>query len=174
MSENKDIALDFVTIDGWDGWSWAAPIYLSTLFWKRIYEALAIANNLLIEYGIRDNIKVFAAAKLYTPFMSAKALALWADAIWNARSIMIAWGCIRAWLCSWEEGNCPVGLATMNKSNRRWYRQTWDKKVEQISNFINAHNKGLIQVASIAGVESPHLLKKEHIAKQLKDQLLNK
>ena len=171
MSENKEIALDFLTIDGWDGGSWAAPIYLSTLFWKRIYDALTIANRLLIEYGVRDDIKVFAAAKLYTPFMSAKALALWADAIWNARSIMIAWGCIRAGLCSWEEGNCPVGLATMNKSNRRWYRQTWDKKVEQISNFINAHNKGLIQVASIAWVKSPNYLEKKHIAKQMKDQI---
>jgi hypothetical protein len=38
----------------------------------------------------------------------------------------------------------------MNKSNRRAYKQTWDKKVEQISNFINAHNKGLEQVAAIS------------------------
>jgi glutamate synthase domain-containing protein 2 len=174
MVANKEIALDFITFDWGNGGSWAAPIYLSTLFGKKIYDALSIANKLLIQHWLRDNIKIFAAAKLYTPFMSAKALALWADAIWNARSIMIAGWCIRAWLCSGEEWNCPVGLATMKKSNRRAYRQTWDKKVEQISNFIHAHNKWLIQVASIAWLESPHLLKKEHIAKQLKDQLLNK
>lgn len=173
MAENKDIALDFLTIDWGDGWSWAAPIYLSTMFWKKIYEALDIANKLLIKHEIREDIKIFAAAKLYTPFMSAKALALWADAVWNARSIMIAWGCIRAGLCSWEEWNCPVWLATMNKSNRRAYRQTWDKKVTQISNFINAHNKWLIQVASIAWLTSPDLLEKKHIAKQLKDQINN-
>lgn len=81
MSENKDIALDFLTIDGGDGGSGAAPIYLSTLFGKKIYEALAIAVKTLEKYEIKKDVKVFAAAKLYTPFMSAKALAIGADAI---------------------------------------------------------------------------------------------
>lgn len=85
--------------------------------------------------------KIFAAAKLYTPYMSAKALALGADAVGNARSIMISAGCIRAAKCSGEHGACPVGLATMKKSNRRGFQQAWDKKVQQVSNFINAHNK---------------------------------
>lgn len=171
MSENREIALDFLTIDGGDGWSWAAPIYLSTLFGKKIYEALSIAVKTLEKYEIKKDVKVFAAAKLYTPYMSAKALAIGADAIWNARSIMIAGGCIRAGLCSGEEGNCPVGLATMNKSNRRAYRQTWDKKVSQITNFIKAHNKGLEQVAAISWVSSPHMLEKKHLAKQLREKL---
>lgn len=171
MSENKDIALDFLTIDGGDGGSGAAPIYLSTLFGKKIYEALAIAVKTLEKYEIKKDVKVFAAAKLYTPFMSAKALAIGADAIWNARSIMIAWGCIRAGLCSGEEGNCPVWLATMKKSNRRAYRQTWNAKVTQISNFISAHNKGLEQVAAISGLTSPHMLEKKHLAKQLREKL---
>lgn len=171
MSENKNIALDFLTIDWGDWGSWAAPISLSVLFWKKIYEALEITINTLNKYDIRKDLKVFAASKLYSPFMSAKALALWADAIWNARSIMISAGCIRAWLCSWEKGNCPVGLATMNKSNRRAYKQAWDKKVEQISNFIKAHNKGLEQVAAISWLTSPHLLEKKHIAKQFQDNI---
>ncbi|MCP4522627.1 MAG: FMN-binding glutamate synthase family protein [Candidatus Gracilibacteria bacterium] len=174
MSQNPDIALDFVTIDGGDGGSGAAPIYLSTLFGKKIYDALQITIDILEKYNIRKDTRVFAAAKLYTPFMSAKALAIGADAIGNARSIMIAGGCIRAGLCSGDYGNCPVGMATMKKKNRRAYRQTWDKKVEQISNFINAHNKGLIQVASIAGLESPHMLEKKHIAKQMKENLQKK
>jgi len=171
MSENQDIALDFITIDWWNGWSWAAPIYLSTLFGKKIYEALDMTVKTLEKYNIRKNVKVFAAAKLYTPFMSAKALAIWADAIWNARSIMIAGWCIRAWLCSWEEGNCPVWLATMNKSNRRAYRQTWDQKIKQIWNFIKAHNAWLIQVASISWVKSPNHLTKKHLAEQLRNNI---
>ncbi len=168
IADYPEIAPDFITIDWGDGGSWAAPIYLSTLFWKKIYEALQIAIETLNEYNVRDKVRVFASAKLYSPFMSAKALALWADAIWNARSIMIAWGCIRAGLCSGEYWDCPVGLATMKKKNRRAYKQTWDKKIEQIGNFVKAHNKWLIQVASISWVNSPHLLEKKHIAEQLK------
>lgn len=96
--------------------------------------------------------------------MSARALALGADAIGNARSIMIAGGCIRAGLCSGEYGHCPVGLAMMRKANRRACAQAWDEKVVQIGNYIAAHNKGLIQVAAIVGVKSPSLLTRDHIA----------
>jgi glutamate synthase domain-containing protein 2 len=97
--------------------------------------------------------------------MSAKALALWADAIWNARSIMISAGCIRAAKCSGEHGHCPVWLATMKKSNRRWFQQAWDKKVLQVSRFINAHNKWLIQVAAISWLKSPSDFEGKHVVK---------
>jgi len=154
---------DFITIDGWDGWSWAAPIALGILFGKKIYDALDIVMWVLNEYKVRDRVKVFASSKLYAPHMSARAMALWADAIGNARSIMIAGGCIRAWLCSWEDGPCPVGMATMKKSKRRSYQQVQEKKVEQIANYIKAHNKGLIQVAAVAGVKSPSELSLDHM-----------
>jgi glutamate synthase domain-containing protein 2 len=164
IAATPEIAPDFITIDGWDGWSGAAPIYLSTLFWKRIFAALETADEILKKHKVRNNIKIFAAAKLYTPYMSAKALAHWADAIWNARSIMISAGCIRAAKCSWEHWACPVGIATMKKSNRRGFRQAWDKKVEQVSNFINAHNAWLIQVAAISWLKGPQDFEKKHIA----------
>lgn len=164
ISATPEIAPDFITIDWGDWGSWAAPIYLSTLFWKRIYAALETADKILTKHKVRKNIKIFAAAKLYTPYMSAKALALWADAIWNARSIMISAGCIRAAKCSWEHWTCPVWIATMKKTNRRWFRQAWDKKVSQVSNFIHAHNKWLIQVAAIAWLKSPSDFQKKHIA----------
>ena len=154
---------DFITVDGGDGWSWAAPIALWILFGKKIYEALDIVIWVLNEYGVRDRVKVFASSKLYAPHMSARAMALWADAIWNARSIMIAWWCIRAGLCSGENGPCPIGMATMKKWKRRGYEQVQEKKVEQIGRYIKAHNKGLIQVAAVAWVTSPHLLTTDHI-----------
>lgn len=158
-------APDFITIDGGDGGTGAAPIALSVLYGKKIYEALEIANQVLIKHKVRDKVKIFAASKLYAPHMSAKALALGADAIGNARSIMIAGGCIRAGVCSGENGTCPVGMATMKKSNRRIYAQTLEHKANQIKNYITAHNKGIIQVAAVAGLTSPSLLTKKHIAK---------
>ena len=164
MKKHPKLSPDFITIDGGDGGSGAAPIALGVLFGKRIYEALEIVNEVLMAQKVRDQVKVFASAKLYAPHMSARAMALGADAVGNARSIMISGGCIRAGLCSGEHGNCPVGMATMKKKNRRSYAQAWDKKVQQIQNYIKAHNKGLIQVASICGVASPSLLAPEHVA----------
>lgn len=86
----KETGPDFITIDGGDGGSATAPIALGILFGKPIYEALAIATEVLEEYKVRNRIKLFASSKLYAPHMSARAMALGADAIGNARSIMIA------------------------------------------------------------------------------------
>ena len=154
---------DFITVDGWDGWSGAAPVALWILFGKKIYDALEILIDVLEEYNIRDRVKVLASSKLYAPHMSARAMALGADAIGNARSIMIAGGCIRAWLCSGEYGVCPIGMATMKKNKRRGYEQVMEKKAEQIKNYIKAHNKWLIQVAAVAWVKSPSELSIDHI-----------
>lgn len=157
---------DYFTIDGGDGGTGAAPIALGVLFGKRIYDALEIVQEVLIRHNVRDRVKVFAASKLYAPHMSARAMALGADAIGNARSIMIAGGCIRAGVCSGEEADCPVGLATMNLKKRRAYAQAWDKKVEQITNYIHAHNHGLVQVAAVCGITSPSDFGPQHLAKK--------
>ncbi|PCI25144.1 FMN-binding glutamate synthase family protein [Candidatus Peregrinibacteria bacterium] len=157
---------DFFTIDGGDGGSGAAPIALSILFGKRIFEALDIVTQVLKKHNVRDRVKIFASSKLYAPHMSAHAMALGADAIGNARSIMISAGCIRAGVCSGEFENCPVGLATMDLGKRRAYAQAIDKKVEQIGNYITAHNHGLIQVAAVCGVKSPSELGEKHIVRK--------
>ena len=52
----------------------------------------------------------------------------------------------------------------MNLQKRRSYAQAFDAKVKQIHNYILAHNEGLIQVAAVCGVKSPHLLGSQHIA----------
>jgi glutamate synthase domain-containing protein 2 len=108
MAKDEKLMLDWINVDGGDGGSGAAPIALGVLFGKKIYDALPIAQEVLIRHGIRDKMKLLSAAKLYAPHMSARAMALGADAIGNARSIMIAGGCIRAALCSGEHGTCPV------------------------------------------------------------------
>ncbi len=157
---------DFITVDGGDGGSATAPVALGILFGRQIYDALEIVVGVLEKHGVRDEVKVFASSKLYAPHMSAKAMALGADAIGNARSIMIAGGCIRAGVCSGEHGTCPVGMATLKKSRRRSFEQAKEKKALQIANYIKAHNKGLIQVGAICGLESPHLLSEKDILKE--------
>ena len=139
-------------------------IPLSVLFEKTIYKALPVVVEALEKHKLRDKVRVLASAKLYAPHVSAKAMALGADAVGNARSVMIAGGCIRVGLCSGEYGTCPVGLATMKKKHQRAYAQAWDAKVAQIGRYLKARNKGLIQVASIVGVDSPSKLVSEHVA----------
>ena len=164
QSQRQSGGFDFFTIDGADGGSGAAPISLSILFGKKIHDAVEIVDEVLKKYNLRDKVKILASSKLYAPHSSSRVLAMGADAVGNARSIMVAGGCIRSGLCSGESGDCPVGLATMNKQKRRAYEQTMEKKVEQVQNYLRAHNKGIIQVASICGLSSPSKLTKKDIS----------
>ncbi len=164
LKANPKKGPDFITIDGGDGGSATAPVALGVLFGKTIYEALPIVTSTLEEHGVRDRVKLFASSKLYAPHMSARVLALGADAVGVARGIMVAGGCIRAGVCSGENGDCPVGLATLVKSKRRGYMQTLERKIVEISNYLNAHHKGVVQVAAICGVDSPSKLGLQHIA----------
>jgi glutamate synthase domain-containing protein 2 len=151
----KKHMIDFITIDGGDGGSGAAPLELGVLFGKRIYEALEIATHILKKYKLEKDIKILASSKLAAPHRSARALTLGASAIGNARAFMIAAGCIRSGLCSGEHGDCPVGLATMNKKKRKGYQRTWNAKIQSIKNYITAHEKGIQNIAAISGYKSP-------------------
>jgi hypothetical protein len=58
----------------------------------------------------------------------------------------------------------------MKKNKRRGYQQVQEEKAKNISNYIKAHNKWLIQVAAVAWVKSPHLLNTDHVViKRYKD-----
>jgi len=80
-----------------------------------IKDALFIVNDILEEYGVRDEVKILASGKILTPDDLAIALSLGADMIGVARGFMMSAGCIRARECSGAGGkHCPVGLATQN------------------------------------------------------------
>jgi len=166
MERNPRVGPDFITIDGGDGGSGAAPVALGILFGKKIEKALETAISVLKKYRVRNRVKVFASAKLAAPHQSARALAIGADAIGEARAVMIAGGCIRSGFCSGENGDCPVGLATMKRSKRRGYEQSFSEKVKNIENYFRAHEHGLEQIAAICGVDSPSRLLPEHLAEK--------
>jgi len=135
----KSIA-DFITIDGGDGGSATAPLEMMSKIGLPIREALIIADDILREYGLKEEIKIIAAEKVL--------LCYGADFVNIARGFMISAGCIRARQCSGAEGkNCPVGLATMNEAKRSKYL------VEQKSRHVaNYHHELLYGVRSLLAV----------------------
>ena len=118
VEEGKSIP-DFVTIDGGDGGSGAAPLEMMSKIGLPIREALNIVNEKLNEYRLKDKIKIIASEKVLTPDDIVELLCYGADFINIARGFMISAGCIRARECSGANGrDCPVGLATMNEAKR--------------------------------------------------------
>lgn len=104
---------DFITIDGAEGGTGAAPPEFSDGVGMPLEPALIFVNRTLNNYKIRDKIKVIASGKVLTSLDVLRALAMGADLCNNARGFMFALGCIQALRCN--TNNCPTGVATQDK-----------------------------------------------------------
>jgi len=105
---------DFITVDGGEGGTGAAPLEFSNSLGCPLTEALVFVHNALVGIGMRDRIKLIASGKIITGFDVVRAIALGADLCNSARGMMMALGCIQARKC--HENECPVGVATQKAS----------------------------------------------------------
>ncbi len=110
-------APDFITVDGGDGGTGAAPMSLIDNVGLLIKEGLPLVVDMLRKHGLRDRIRVIASGKLINPADAAAALCMGADFINTARGFMFALGCIQALQCN--KNTCPTGVTTHNKRLQR-------------------------------------------------------
>jgi glutamate synthase domain-containing protein 2 len=110
---------DFITIDGGEGGTGAAPPEFSNSVGTPLAEALSFVHALLVGVGLRDprdksksKVALIASGKVLTGFSMYKNFALGADVCNAARSFLFALGCIQALKCN--TNTCPTGITTQN------------------------------------------------------------
>ncbi len=155
---NPEMAPDFITIDSADGGTGAAPLPLIDYVGLSISESLPLAVDKLVEYGLRDRVKVIASGKLITPGPVAWALAAGADFVNNARGFMFSIGCIQAMQCN--KNTCPTGVTTHKKHLQRGLVP--EEKADDVANYVKniVHEVGVI--AHSCGLDEPRKLKRHH------------
>jgi len=154
---------DFISIDGGDGGSATAPLFLMDRVGFHVNDAIHIADNVLKEHGVRDKVKLIAASKILTPDDIAVVMALGADFIYLARGFMMSAGCIRARMCSGHGSHqCPVGLATQDKKLRSAYLvyKHAKKTVQYHKNLLG----GVKTILAVMGLKDVKDLTKDHIS----------
>ncbi len=150
---------DFITVDGGEGGTGAAPVEFSNSMGMPLREGLNIVNSLLIKYDLRNDIKVIASGKILTAFHMAKAIALGADMCNSARAMMMAIGCIQALQCN--TNTCPVGVATQNKSLMKGLNV--EDKATRVKNFHMKTIDAFQELLAASGLSSPKEINKKNI-----------
>ncbi len=157
----RDLATgpDFITIDGGEGGTGASYQELADSVGLPIRSALPLIDEALKKYEIRDQVKIIASGKLFSPDRVAIALAMGADLINIARGFMITVGCIQTLKCA--SNACPVGVATTDPELQK--ALVIDEKKWRTANYVITMRKGLYRVAAAAGLDSPIKFNRQHV-----------
>ncbi len=153
------ITPDFITVDGGEGGTGAAPLEFSNHVGTPLIEGLIFVHNALVGYALRPKIRVLASGKVTSGFSMLKRLALGADACNSARGMMLALGCIQALKCN--SNHCPVGVATQDP--HLMIGLVPGAKSVRVANFHHETMASLGEMLGAIGLASPVDLRPWHI-----------
>ncbi len=142
---------DFITIDGGEGGTGAAPPSFAdhvSLPW--VYGFTAV-YKIFQEHQLTDRIVFIGSGKLGFPAKAAMAFAMGVDCINVAREAMMSIGCIQAQIC--HTNKCPSGIATQSK----WLQKGIDipLKSDRLAQYFKTFRKEFIEITHAAGYEHP-------------------
>jgi glutamate synthase domain-containing protein 2 len=145
---------DFVTIDGGEGGTGAAPLIFTDTVSLPFQLAFARIYRMFAERGLHEQVVFIGAGKLGLPDNAIVAFALGCDMVNVAREAMLSIGCIQAQKCHTD--TCPTGVATQN----RWLTRGLDPALKSVraANYIKTLRRDLVKVAEACGVEHPGLI----------------
>jgi glutamate synthase domain-containing protein 2 len=157
---------DFISIDGGEGGTGAAPLEFSDHVGMPFREALAFAHDALTGFDLRQHIKIFTAGKIVSSFDMFRARALGADACYSARAMMLALGCIQALECN--RNTCPTGVATQDPELVAGLVVS-DKKT-RVARFQQSTVHGFVELLGAAGLERPEQIRRSMINRRISMQ----
>ena len=159
VARGPDGAPDFITLDGGEGGTGAAPMPLMDLVGVSIREALPRVSALRNERGLKDRIRIVASGKLVNPGDVAWALCAGADFITSARGFMFSLGCIQALKCN--KNTCPTGITTHDPRFQKGLVPT--EKYEKVAAYAKGIIKEVETIAHSVGVSEPRKLRRDHV-----------
>jgi len=154
---------DFITVDGGEGGTGAAPIELTNSVGMPLRDGLQFVHNALRGIGVRDQVRLVASGKSFSAFHMLRLMVLGADTINSARGMMLALGCIQSRSCNTDK--CPTGVATQNPARYRQLDVT-DKGV-RVANYQHSSVEALAELLGILGLERLEDLHPQHLQRRV-------
>lgn len=147
----SNILPDFITVDGAEGGTGAAPVEFANRLGIPCLEATYYIHQALVGVELRDKIKIISAGHTATGFDMLEKIAMGADAVNAARSMMLAIGCVQAKACNTND--CPTGVATQNPARARAINVA--EKSQRVKNFQHATVEAFLELCGAMGITDP-------------------
>lgn len=146
---------DFITVDGAEGGTGAAPLEFSNRLGMPCLEATYFVSQVLKGAGLRNQIRVISAGKNASGFDMMAKIALGADVVNSARAMMLALGCIQSKSCNTNK--CPTGVATQDEARAK--AVDVDLRAERVRNYQAGTVAAFLELCGALGYSSPSELK---------------
>ena len=159
LKRGIESAPDFITVDGGEGGTGAAPQILSDHVGLPITESLPLLVDVLSAYELRDRIKVIASGKLVHSAKVAWALCAGADFIVSARGFMFSLGCVQSMQC--HKDTCPTGITTHSVYRQRGL--VVEDKAERVKKYAHWMSYEVNALAHSCGLGNAREFKREHV-----------
>ncbi|MDH4225517.1 MAG: FMN-binding glutamate synthase family protein [Deltaproteobacteria bacterium] len=154
LMEKGDRGVDFITIDGGEGGTGAAPLVFADHVSQPFKIGMSRVYRVFAEGGLTDRVVFVGSGRLGFPASALVAFGLGCDMINVAREAMLSIGCIQSQKCHTD--HCPTGVATQN----RWLARGLDPadKSHRLAGYLIALRRELLQLSRACGVPHPALI----------------
>ncbi|RZK39555.1 MAG: FMN-binding glutamate synthase family protein [Pedobacter sp.] len=157
------VYVDFITVDGGEGGTGAAPQEFSNAVGMPLREGVAFVYDILSGFGLKKHIKIIASGKVASGFDIVKNIALGADVCNSARGMMFALGCIQALECN--SNTCPTGVATQDESLMKGL--VVEDKTVRVFNFHRLTVQSAVELLGAAGLRHPYQLTRAYVNRRI-------
>ncbi|MFJ7990510.1 glutamate synthase-related protein [Streptomyces sp. NPDC096351] len=154
LMEPGERGVDFVTVDGGEGGTGAAPLMFADSVSLPFRVGFSRVYGVFAERGLTDDVTFIGSGKLGLPENAVVAFALGVDMINVGREAMLSIGCIQAQKCHTDK--CPTGIATQNP----WLARGIDAPSKGIraAMYLRTLRGELLRVSGAVGVPHPSLI----------------
>ena len=152
-------ALDFVTIDGGEGGTGAAPLVFADRVGLPFKVGFSRVQHVFAERGLHEHLVFIGSGKLGFPDDALMAFALGADMINAGREALLSIGCIQSLKC--HTNHCPTGVATQSP----WLARGLDPALKSVrlANYVMSFRKELLALSRACGVPHPAEVRAEQL-----------
>lgn len=144
-------SVDFITIDGGEGGTGAAPLVFVDHVGMPFKIGFSRVHRLFAERDLGGRVAFVGSGKLGFPEASLMAFALGCDMVNVAREALMAIGCIQAQRC--HTNHCPTGIATQSPWLSRGLDPT--SKSARLANYVITLRKELLALSRACGATHP-------------------